>query len=172
MVILHITVGPNNSVSMKIVQAFSIDHWSRFVVKQTHKKLRPKRSFIRHHATWEKLDRGEGYLPNPNVPIHGPGSIQHGWEWYEMGFFIHWTPPHSTIILCFDLPEHLQTTIRSALASSTYKINFSDPYSVFSVLSYELLSLYDSSVWSIRNHICDWEAVRLNLQPLICQLFD
>ncbi|KAF2181128.1 hypothetical protein K469DRAFT_590272 [Zopfia rhizophila CBS 207.26] len=102
-------------------------------------------------------DSEEGCRPNPNVPIHGPGSIQHGWERYDRGVLIHWTP-HSTTIPCFDLPEHLQMAIHSALASS--KDNYTDRYSVLSVLFYELLSLYDSSVWSVRNHICDWEAGR------------
>lgn len=146
---------------MNIVQAFSIDHWSRFVVKQTHSRLRPMRSIARPSVTWEKLDIENGRLWNPTIPIHGPRSIQHGWEWYEMCFFVHWTPL-STTIFCFDLPEPLQpTTVKSALTSNMEKIDFSDPYAVFSVLLYELVSLYDSSVWSIRNHICEWESVCL-----------
>ncbi|RYP60604.1 hypothetical protein DL770_009958 [Monosporascus sp. CRB-9-2] len=129
------------------------NHWSRFVIKQTHEKLRPKHSFTRHHATSSKL-------ASPNVPIHGPHSIPHGWEWCEMGFFVHWTPPSSTIVLCFDLPQHFQILVKLALTSSADKINFSDPYSIFAVVLHELLSLYDNSVWSIRNHICNWEAAR------------
>ena len=134
-----------------------VDHWSRFIVKQTRQKLRPKRSFVRHNLALEDLG------PNAlSMPIHGTRSIQHGWEWYEMGFFVHWTPPHSTKILCFDLPDHLQAILQSALTSNLDKIDFYNPYSVFSMLLYELLSLYDVSVWSLRNHICDWEAVCLD----------
>ncbi|OCK73236.1 purine and uridine phosphorylase, partial [Lepidopterella palustris CBS 459.81] len=136
-------------------------HWSRFVVKQTHKNLRPKRSFIRHHAALEELDLEKGHLPNTNEPIHGPRSILHGWEWYEMCLFVHWTPPHSTTILCFDLPKQLQTLVQSALTSNPDMTGCSDPYSVFSVILYNVLCLYDNSVWSIRNHICEWEATRL-----------
>jgi hypothetical protein len=166
--ILHITVRPDGAFvkTIQVSPNADTDHWSRFVVKQTHEKLRPKRSFIRHQSKWEKLDLGTGRLPNPDVPIHGPQSIPHGWEWYEMGFFVHWTP-HSTTILCFDLPEHLKVSLQSALTSSTDKPDFSNPYSVFPVLLYELLSLYDSSVWSIRNHICDWEAVSLYMLILM-----
>jgi len=65
------------------------------------------------------------------------------------------------MILCFDLPERFQISIQSTMTASTNKIDFSDPYSVFAVIVYELISLYDNSVWSIRNHICDWEVVGL-----------
>ncbi|OCK81526.1 purine and uridine phosphorylase [Lepidopterella palustris CBS 459.81] len=135
------------------------NHWSRFVVKQIHTKLRHKRSFTRHDSISEKRDPGGNRLPNHNVPLHGPQSIQHGWEWYEMGFLVHWRPDNTTI-LCLDLPEPLQASIQSALSSSTDEIDFSDPYSFFSILLHEVLSLYDSSVWSLRNHICEWEARR------------
>ncbi|KAF2179935.1 purine and uridine phosphorylase [Zopfia rhizophila CBS 207.26] len=131
------------------------NHWSRFIVKQTHKELQPKSSFTRHHSTGEI-----GNLLNPNTPIHGPQSIRHGWEWYEMGFFVHWTPPHSTTLLCFDIPGHMRASLRSALSSSIDNIDLSDPYSVFSIIIYELLSLYNDSVWSLRNHICGVEATR------------
>lgn len=39
------------------------------------------------------------------------------------------------------------------------------------MLLYELLSLYDVSVWSLRNQICDWEAVFLDFPYLSVQLF-
>src|SRR5207237_7482071 len=72
--ILHITVLSDGAF-VKTIQVSSnpdTDYWSRFVVKQTHQSLRPKRSFIRHQSNWEKLDLGTGRLPNPDVPIHGP----------------------------------------------------------------------------------------------------
>jgi hypothetical protein len=127
-------------------------------VKQTHKGLRPKRSFIRHDATLEQADLEKDKSMKQNIPIHGPQTISYGWEWYEMGFLVHWTPL-STTVLCIDLPQHLQASIQTALMSSIDRTRFSNPYSIFVVLFSEVLSLYDNSVWSIRNHICDWEAV-------------
>ncbi|RYP21592.1 hypothetical protein DL767_009232 [Monosporascus sp. MG133] len=57
-------------------------------------------------------------------------------------------------------PQQFRDSIKSALTSGADKTDFSDAYSVFAVALYELLSLYDNSVWSIRDHICGWEAAR------------
>lgn len=38
-------------------------------------------------------------------------------------------------------------------------VDTADPYAVFAVILDELLWLYDNSVWLIRNHISQWEAV-------------
>ena len=76
-----------------------------------------------------------------------------------MGFFVHWIPPHSTTLLCFDLLEHMKVSFQSALPSSISDPDLTDPYSVFGIVIYELLSLYNDSVWSLRNHICSVEAV-------------
>ncbi|KAH7350407.1 hypothetical protein BKA66DRAFT_476291 [Pyrenochaeta sp. MPI-SDFR-AT-0127] len=133
----------------------SYNHWSRFIVKQTHTELRPKSSFTRHYSFGEISP-----LSKSNAPIHGPGSVKHGWEWYEMGFFVHWTPPCSTTLLCFDLPEHMKASFQSALQSVTEKSDLIDPYAVFGTVIHEILSLYNDSVWSLRNHICSMEAVR------------
>jgi hypothetical protein len=75
-----------------------------------------------------------------------------------MGIFVHWTP-HSTTLLCFDFPRHMKTSFRIAVSSSAGSADFSDPYSIYSIVVSELLSLYNDSVWSLRNHICDVEAV-------------
>ncbi|KAF2189291.1 hypothetical protein K469DRAFT_747989 [Zopfia rhizophila CBS 207.26] len=48
---------------------------------------------------------------------------------------------------------------RSGMAGSD-NTDLSDPYSIFSIVVYELLSLYNDSVWSLRNHICGVEATR------------
>ncbi|OIW26742.1 hypothetical protein CONLIGDRAFT_716965 [Coniochaeta ligniaria NRRL 30616] len=136
------------------------NHWSRFVIKQTHERLQPKPSFTRHNCSLYKPVHGHSSVPNSDAPIHDSRSIQHGWEWYDIGFFIHWTPPCSTTIICSDLPQHAQTSVQSALTSRLNSTEFSDPYAVFAVLLYELVPLYDNSVWSIRNHICEWEKTR------------
>ncbi|KAK4443975.1 hypothetical protein QBC34DRAFT_488113 [Podospora aff. communis PSN243] len=138
-----------------------IDHsyWARFVVKQTHGRLRPKGSFIRHQPT-QGLDPESSPLPSLLNPLHGPKTISHGWEWYEMSLFVRWTPA-STTILCFDLPEPAKASVRNTLLSRAESLTHSDPYAILAaVLIPEIVALYDNSVWSIRNHICEWEATR------------
>ena len=76
-----------------------------------------------------------------------------------MGFFVHWERPHTTTILCFDMPESHQPLLQQSFSCNYNKFDHADPYSIFSVLVYDILALYDTSVWSMRNHICNWEAV-------------
>ena len=87
-----------------------------------------------------------------------------------MGIFVHWTPSHSTTLLCFDLPGHMKVSSQSALSSNMDNADLSDPYSIFSIVLYELLFLYNESVWSLRNHIRGVESV----SPLLlhCQLMN
>lgn len=150
------------------------DHFSRFIIKQTYDKLRTKPSNRRYTAR-ERDDKGR-YVLNPDIPIHDSETIPYGWEWYELGVIIHWTPPSSTTIICFDFPPRLPALIETALRASMAEIDFSDPYSPLLVIIRELLILYDNSVWSIRNHIANWEGVSLSIKhpalfffPLISQ---
>ena len=39
------------------------------------------------------------------------------------------------------------------------RIDTAYPYAVFAIISNELLRLYDNSVWSIRDHISQWEVL-------------
>ncbi|KAK0645977.1 hypothetical protein B0T16DRAFT_457954 [Cercophora newfieldiana] len=134
-------------------------HWARFIVKQIQDRLNPKRSFIRHQPT-QDLNPQQVPSRSLSIPIHGPRSIRNGWEWYEMSFFVHWTPTHTTI-LCFDFPPHLKTSIQLTLTARQEVLPQSDPYAIIATaLLPDLVSLYDNSVWSIRNHICEWEATR------------
>lgn len=131
------------------------------MVKQTFRhELRPKPTFTRHNTI----------LPSVPIPVavHDSQTKLHGWEWYEMTVFVHWEPPRNTTLICSGLPQHLQASLQSALASAASTIDFCDPYSVFGVLLHEIVSLYDKSVWSIRDHICDWEAVRESLTEFSC----
>ncbi|KAF2181367.1 hypothetical protein K469DRAFT_713803 [Zopfia rhizophila CBS 207.26] len=52
----------------------------------------------------------------------------------------------------------MKVSFQSALPSSIDNPDLTDPYSVFGIVIYELLSLYNDSVWSLRNHICSVEA--------------
>lgn len=78
-----------------------------------------------------------------------------------MGFFVHWTPPQTTTVLCFDTPEKLQSLLGSALQQRGSNVDIADPYSLLSTLIDQVLALYDESVWSMRNHVCAAEAVSL-----------
>lgn len=93
------------------------------------------------------------------VPIHNEQSTRSGWTWYEMGFVVHWKAPRSVSILCFDLPEHLRSSLRSALSQKTEDIDLINPYTILSIILDEMFTLYDDSVWSLRNHICRVELV-------------
>ena len=78
-----------------------------------------------------------------------------------MGFVVHWRPPEYTTILCFDVPEKLQSLLESALASKSNNIDYTDPYSLVSILIDQVIALYDESVWTMRNHVCSAEEVCL-----------
>lgn len=86
-----------------------------------------------------------------HVAMHGPQTIRHGWEWYEMGFFTYWHPSGATTLLCFDLPAKMRTAVQSVFAS--HAVDHACPHSLFALLSEELVRRYNDSVWSIRNHI-------------------
>ena len=123
------------------------DCWSRSLIKQTYETLRPKRSFISHHPT--------------GIPIHGPKTIPNGCEWYEMGFIVHWDPPQASTVLCFDAPLELIDLLENALARNNSQTVYKDPCSPLCAILDGILVLYDSSVWSMRNHVCGAEAVCL-----------
>ena len=94
---------------------------------------------------------------NAEISVHGPQSMHHGWEWYEMGFFASWDPSGHVTLMCFDVPAASQSAIYTTLCSQAVDPSF--PYSTFTHILDELRRLYDDSVWSVRNHISRWEAV-------------
>ncbi|KAF2789053.1 purine and uridine phosphorylase [Melanomma pulvis-pyrius CBS 109.77] len=136
------------------VERCALAFWSRFTIKQTYDKLRPKRTFTPHVSNHSaKPDEG-----NAEISVHGSQSMKHGWEWYEMGFFASWDPLGHVTLMCFDVPAKSQSTIFTTLCSQA--VDLSLPYASFTPILEELIRLYDNSVWSIRNHISWWEARR------------
>ena len=87
-----------------------------------------------------------------------------------MSFFVHWRPIQGTTILCFDTPEKLQTLLETALRRNGSRIDTADPYSLLSTLIDSVIALYDDSVWSMRNHVCAAEAVRVSASRRIFDL--
>ncbi|CAI4212727.1 unnamed protein product [Parascedosporium putredinis] len=122
-------------------------HWCRFNVKQVFQKLKPKRTYTKT-------------FDNTN-PVHDSFTRLHGWKWYEMTFFAHWTPSQDTItILCLNLPDIARDGLCEALNTCASKVDLKDPYSITVFLVHQVLRLYDDSVWSIRDHVCEWESNR------------
>jgi hypothetical protein len=105
----------------------------------------PKRMFTPHVSN-HQLDTDSW---DAKIIVHGPQSTQYGWEWYKMGFIACWNPLGLITLVCFDVQS-----LFSVNTFDTYS-----PYAVFSLVLDALLRLYDDSVWSIRNHISQWEAV-------------
>ena len=74
-----------------------------------------------------------------------------------MGLFAYWMQSGSLTLLCFDLPAKSQSHIQSMTWPQV--VSRSCLYAVFPQVLDALLRLYDDSVWTIRNHISQWEAV-------------
>lgn len=130
-------------------------HWSRFIVKQTFSNIQPKRSFTRHQSI---------YTSNVNkssrsLSIHTSDTAPYGWQWYEMWFFTYWSSPDSMTLMCLDVPTEMQLSLEQMF--SIQEVIRDTPYSVFQIVTDELLRAYDRSIWSIRDHISQWEVVSI-----------
>jgi hypothetical protein len=134
-------------------------YWSRFIVKQTYDALKPKRMFTPHISNHQSDIDGW----DAEIIVHGPQSMRYGWEWYEMGFVACWNPPGLITLVCFDMPEKTQSYIQFLFGANA--VDTSSPYAAFALITDALLRLYDDSVWSIRNHISQWEAVSRSYYP-------
>ena len=94
-------------------------------------------------------------------------SSSHSYEWYEIAFITHWCPGVARVILCLDVPATLQSGIRTALSTLFLQGQKSNPYSGYVPLIYEIITLYDHSVWSLRDAIRTIEKVSLDHQSSI-----
>lgn len=73
--------------------------------------------------------------------------------WDKIGFFTTWLPADHHVILCFDLPFALQSRLQSSIISNQDNISLNDPYSLHTIIVEEVLSLFDISVWSLRDSV-------------------
>ena len=76
-----------------------------------------------------------------------------------MTFLSLWTPQH-TRILCIATPREFKEQLQHTLANLSSDMDSVDPYSLHIPLVEVLLTLYDQSVWSIRDLVRDVEKVR------------
>ena len=86
------------------------------------------------------------------------GLDHHEYEWYEMGFFTTWMSTGSQVVLCFNVPQILHIRLRTIfLSPSTPKLP--DIYSLHAVIIDEIITLFDKSVWTLRDIIRKIELV-------------
>lgn len=100
------------------------------------------------------------------MPLHGKTTENYGWEWYEMLFVVTRGSDSRLTIACFDVPKDLQLAIHSdllQLARDKRKLMLQDPHAAMAVILHQIIVAYDRSVWAIRDHICEWEAVGYTL---------
>ena len=83
-----------------------------------------------------------------------------GYIWHEMSFHTR-RNAESTIVLCFDVPGPIQTRIEHAL-SDKRELDLRDIYALHAVILDEVVSLYETSVWALRDLVRTYEVVDVN----------
>ena len=82
--------------------------------------------------------------------------------WYKMTFFTRWEQNHS-ITLCIDTPSNTKSMLEIALSQDLSTLNLMDPFAVYVPLIDHIITLYDRSIWGIRDLIRNIEKVYLTI---------
>ncbi|PGH18295.1 hypothetical protein AJ79_00634 [Helicocarpus griseus UAMH5409] len=83
------------------------------------------------------------------------GKIKY--HWYQMVMFIRWNPTErSKFVFCMDFDED----IKNALGRRMSSIDLDNPYAWHATFIEELLSIYDDSVWKLRDLVREAEKAR------------
>lgn len=77
-----------------------------------------------------------------------------------MDFFTRWLTSDHMIVLCFGTPASLQVSLESALQLHHNQLDLSSPDCLHASIVDEIISLYDESVWALRDVIRNLEKVR------------
>ena len=92
--------------------------------------------------------------------------MQSSYSWAEMSFYTKWTP-HSTLNFCFDVPTTSQIRLRQALNSGERPFGLDNPYASHVRILDQILTLFDESVWALRDGVRQIEKVLENRPSLI-----
>jgi len=84
------------------------------------------------------------------------------YEWYEMAFFTTWTSPNSHFTFCFDVPQSLHASLRNAVSSSTRTLDLASIYSLHLAIIDEIIMLFNTAVWSLRDIVREIELVHVS----------
>ena len=98
--------------------------------------------------------------------VQGVNVGRHEYEWYEMGFFTTWISQNSHSIFCFDMPQSSLADLTKAVSSSSSSSSSSSRtldsasiYALHVIIIDEILKLFDTAVWSLRDTIREVELV-------------
>ena len=92
------------------------------------------------------------------VKVAAEGSDP-SYVWHEMTFISQWTPGRCAI-LCIGIPASFHLLLHRALLGIWPKLPPSEPYSLHVAVVEAIVSLQDSSVWSVRDVVRSIEKVR------------
>ena len=100
------------------------------------------------------------YLPIPVVswiqfiikqPTSSTGITNRIFVWHKISFFARWISPGLVTVLCFNLQPTTIESFQLVLKDTINSTNLCDPYSYFIPLISEVSSLFDTSIWSMRD---------------------
>jgi hypothetical protein len=78
--------------------------------------------------------------------------------WYEMSFFTYWSPTYC-MTLCIGTPDDLELRLAAILSADSESVNVFDPFAMQVLLVDQVITIYDQSVWDIRDVIRKVEKV-------------
>lgn len=78
------------------------------------------------------------------------GNKKKSYIWHEMTFFTRWTPG-SCIMLCINTPKDMQQKLEALLANDSTALDLDDPFSMYIPVLDEIVKLYETSVWAVRD---------------------
>ncbi|KAH0552956.1 hypothetical protein GP486_006846 [Trichoglossum hirsutum] len=112
------------------------------------------------HGTWFQL--------LAKRPSCGDSARGTPYKWHKMDFVTKWSPPNQNVVLCFSTSRDSQDQLRDALSSRLENRNVCDPYMLHTVIVDEVLSIFDRSVWSLRDLVLSVEKVVMP-RPRACE---
>ncbi|KAE9370170.1 hypothetical protein N431DRAFT_308690, partial [Stipitochalara longipes BDJ] len=117
-------------------------------------------------------DNGEtiGYASWVQFIIKQPKSCMDGllnrvFVWHKVSFYAQWSSPQNTTVLCFNVQSAMRERFQAHLKDTIDNSNLYDPYSFYVPLMREVLSLFDFSIWSLRDMVRFIELNRVSTMP-------
>lgn len=93
-------------------------------------------------------------------------SMSKEYYWEKIKVFTKFQPLKSDIMICFDTPPSFKDAIKEAVIYQYLNFEKRDPFLMPSIVIGEVVSLFDISVWTLRDLIRTIEQVNMSLSVL------